>query len=244
MVAYHVQRGVRVPISAGDFYLGLAQRFPERDGMYFVSDQVAAYDRHRARVPDIQQLDLFVVDEASAIQWVRQQLNRKPRAFHELQPVFMRETQTWAKHEQTVELREILEQNFLRYDANGPVPSQIHSYLSSNFKELGNREKDDPGLVGKAKDRWYVADPNKQSDLDRLRERTLLREFEDYKTSKQRRLKQFRTEAVRAGFKVAYDAGDYRTIVAVAAKVPDKVLQEDEKLLMYYDIASMRLGDE
>ena len=54
----------------------------------------------------------------------------------------------------------------------------------------------------------------------------------------------FRTEAVRAGFKAAYDGQDYKTIVGVAAKLPENVLQEDEKLLMYYDVASMRLGDE
>ena len=244
MVAYHVQRGVRVPISAGDFYAGLAQRFPARDGMYFLSAQVASYDKFRARFSEIGQLDLFVNDEASAIQWLRQQLEKRPMAFHELQPEFMRETQAWAKHEQTVELRVILEQNFLRFDGTVPVPSQIHSYLSSNFKELRNREKDDQVLVEKAKDRWYVPDPNKQSDLEKLRERSLLREFESYSLSKERRLKQFRTEAVRAGFKAAYDVGDYRTIVAVAAKIPDTVLQEDEKLLMYFDVATMRLGDE
>ena len=57
-------------------------------------------------------------------------------------------------------------------------------------------------------------------------------------------MKLFRTEAVRAGFKAAYDGQDYKTIVSVAAKLPENVLQEDEKLLMYYDVASMRLGDE
>ena len=41
-----------------------------------------------------------------------------------------------------------------------------------------------------------------------------------------------RTEAVRAGFKHCYDQSDYATIVAVAAKLPEKVIQEDEKLLM------------
>ena len=55
----------------------------------------------------------------------------------------------------------MLEQNFLRYDGKGEVPSQIHSYLSSNFKELRNRPKDDPTLKAKSKDRWYVPDPNK-----------------------------------------------------------------------------------
>ena len=49
---------------------------------------------------------------------------------------------------------------------------------------------------------------------------------------------------MRAGFKAAYEAQDYKTIVSVAAKLPENVLQEDEKLLMYYDVASMRLGDE
>ena len=41
------------------------------------------------------------------------------------------------------------------------VPSQIHSYLSSNFKELRNLAKDNPLLRVRAKDRWYVPDPNK-----------------------------------------------------------------------------------
>ena len=36
---------------------------------------------------------------------------------------------------------------------------------------------------------------------------------------------------------------DYATIVGVARKLPETVLQEDEKLLMYYDVASMRVGE-
>ena len=55
--------------------------------------------------------------------------------------------------------------------------------------------------------------------------------------------KMFRTEAVRAGLKAGYDAKDYATIVSVAHTLPESVLQEDEKLLMYYDVASMRVGE-
>ena len=244
MIAFHVQRGLEVPIAGPDFLAGLDQRFPERDGMYFLSDQVAEYDRKRTAVGELRQLTLFVTDEASAIQWLRQQLHKKPQTFQELQPQFMRELQSWAKHERTVELREMLEQNFLHYDGKSEVPSQIHAYLSSNFKDLRNRDKDDSDLRSKAKDRWYVPDPGKQVDLEKLRDKALLREFEDYKTSSQRKLKQFRTEALRAGFKAAYDAQDYKCIVDVAKKIPENVLQEDEKLLMYYDVASMRLGEE
>ena len=244
MVAFHVQRQLSVPLSTAEFLGGLNQRYPERDGMYFLPTQVAEYDRKRNTAAELRQLSLFVTDEASAIQWVRRELQDKPRSFQDLQPTFMREIQNWAKHEQTVELKEILRQNCINYDGSGPVPSQIHSYLSTNFKELRNLAKDDPALTAKAADRWYVPDPGKQGDLEKLREKALLTEFESYKNAKERKLKLFRTEAVRAGFKAAYEGQDYKTIVSVAAKLPENVLQEDEKLLMYYDVASMRLGDE
>ena len=242
MVAFHVQRHMSVPLSTAEFLTGLNERFPERDGMYFLSVQVAEYDRKRNTATELRQLNLFVTDEASAIQWVRRELQEKPRSFQDLQPIFMREIQNWAKHEKTVELKEILRQNCIEYDGEGEVPSQIHGYLSTNFKELRNLKKDDPALIEKATERWYVPDPNKQGDLEKLREKSLLSEFNAYKASKERKLKLFRTEAIRAGFKVAYDAKDYQTIVAVSDKLPETVLQEDEKLLMYYDVASMRLG--
>lgn len=244
MIAFHVQRGISVPLSGPEFLQGLAQRFPERDGMYFLPDQVAEYDRKRTSVSELRQLSLFVNDEASAIQWVRQQLQDKPQSFQDLQPQFMRELQAWAKHEATIELKTILDQNFLHYDGRGPVPSQIHRYLSTNYKDLRSLEKDDPRLVEKARDRWYVPDPNKQAEREALREKALLREFEEYKTSTQRKLKVFRTEAVRVGFKACWQERDYGTIVKVAEKLPDAVLQEDEKLLMYYDNALTRMGGE
>jgi predicted RNA methylase len=245
MVAFHVQRGVTVPLSAGEFYQGLAQRLSERDGMYFLMDQVAEYERKRMASREVLQLDLFVTDEASAIQWLTQQLNKKPQTFKEIQPQFMRETQGgWQKYEKPLELLELLEQNFLRCDGDGEVPSQIHSYLSTNFKDLRNLAKDALELRIKAKDRWYVPDPKKAGDLEKLRERTLLREFDDYHASKQQRLKVFRLEAIRYGFKRAWQGRDYTTIIAVARKIPEDVLQEDPKLLMWYDQALTRKGGE
>jgi hypothetical protein len=251
MVAVHVQRGVIVPLSAGEFYQGLSQRFPERDGMYFLTEQVAEYERKRMTSREVLQLDLFVSDEASAIQWLKQQLTRKPQTFQELQPQFMRETQGgWQKHEKPLELLELLEQNFLCYKVEEasslqkPVPSQIHGYLSTNFKELRNLPKDALELRSKGKDRWYVPDPNKAGDLEKLRERTLLKEFEEYKMQAGkpalRKLKVFRLEAVRAGFKKAWQDKDYTTIINVAEKIPDNVLREDPKLLMWYDQAVTR----
>src|SRR5258708_33571352 len=132
-------------------------------------------------VKEVLQLQLFVVDESSAIQWLRQQLTRKPHTAGELKPQFMQEIGGWQKNERLLELDELLEQNFLRYDGKGEVPSQIHSYLSTNFKELRNLDKGNPELRAKAKDRWYVPDPNKAIDLEKLREKALLKEFDEYK---------------------------------------------------------------
>lgn len=243
MVAFHVQHGVTVPLSAAEFYAGLEQRFSPRDGMYFLPEQVAEYDKKRMTVKEVLQLQLIVSDEASAIQWLKQQLTKKPQTFQDIHPQFLKEIGGWQKHEKALELSELLKENFLSYDGKGDVPSQIHSYLSSNFKELRNLEKVDPTLKARAKDRWYVPDPNKAGDLEQLREQALIREFVEYCELKQKRLKIFRLEAVRAGFKKAWQERDYATIIAVARKIPENILQEDQKLLMWYDQALTRAGE-
>ena len=243
MVAFHVQRGVTVPFSSAEFYAGLSQRFSERDGMFFLPNQAAEYDKKRMTVQGVEQLTLFVSDEASARQWLREQIRQKPQTFQDLHPQFMREIGGWSKTETPLELSTLLEQNFLRYDGKGAVPEQIHTCLSANWKDLRNLPKDDPTLIAKARDRWYVPDPNKAGDLEKLREKALLKEFEEYKAAK-KKLKVFRLEAVRAGFKKAWQERDYAVIVAVAEKIPNKVLEEDPKLLMWYDQAVTRMGGE
>ena len=244
MVAFHVQRGVTVPLSATEFYAGLEQRFPPRDGMYFLPEQVAEYDKKRMTVREVLQLQLFVTDEVSAIQWLKQQLIRKPQTFQEVHPQFLKEIGGWQKYEKPLELLQLLDDTFICYDGKGEVPSQIHSYLSTNFKELRNLPKDAPELRAKGKDRWYVPDPNKAGDMEKKREKALLKEFEEYRASSQKRLKVFRLEAVRAGFKKAWQDRDYATIITVARKIPENVLQEDPKLLMWYDQALTRSGEE
>ncbi len=244
MIAVHVQRGLAVPMDTAEFMTGLAARFAQRDGMYFLPEQAAAYDRARARATGVGQLDLFVNDEATAIAWTRQKLTAKPQGFADLQPQFMKELRNWPKHERALELRDLLRDNFLEYDGDGEVPPQIHEYLSSQYHDLRGLSKADSKLVAKARGRWYVPNHAKQADLDKLRFRALLKEFEEYTQGGTSRLKAFRTEAVRAGFKAAYDRRDWNMIVRVARRLPSQVLQEDEKLLMYYDVAATRIGDE
>ena len=241
IITYFVRSGYPVPISSQEFQNGLAQRFIERDGMYFLPDQVAEYDRKKMASGELQQMSLFVSDEASVIQWLRQLLKEKPQTFAEINPQFMQQLGGWSKNEEQLDLRELLNQNFLCYEGKELVPEQIHAYLSTNWKELRNLPKDDKALVAKASDRWYLPDPNKVGDLEKLRERALLKEFGDYKQAS-KKLKVFRLEAVRAGFKKCWQERDYATIVAVADKIPNNVLEEDPKLLMWYDQAMTRLG--
>ena len=269
MVAFHVQRGVTVPLSASEFYAGVEQRFSERDGMFFLPEQVSEYDDKKSSAEGVVQWELFITDEASAVQWLRRQLEQKPQSFSDLTPQFMKELAGWDKHEKPLELKEILQQNFLCYAGEDAVPPQIHSYLSTNFKDCRKLTKDDPSLREQAKDRWYVPDPKKAGDLEKIRDRALLREFWEYlpvgykpktkpddqaelpglpsggaKVAVAKRITVLRMEAVRTGFKHCWQNRDYRTIVTVAKRIPEDVLQEDPKLLMWYDQAVTRLGED
>jgi 16S rRNA G966 N2-methylase RsmD len=217
MVAFHIQRGCSVPLGAAEFYAGLKRRFPERDGMYFLRAQAAEYDRRRLKAGKVEQLALFVSDEKSAIQWLQRELN----------PNTGNGPQTYqdlvpkfmrelhqARHEKLPELSDILAQGFLKDDA----------------------------------ERWYIPNPERQEDLEKLRERALLHEFLEYLPARSGghagRLKVFRTEAVRAGFKHSWAARDYSSIVRVAQRLPESVLQEDAGLLMYYDNALLRMEEQ
>lgn len=242
MVAWFVRHDLPVPLSTEEFLDGVRSRFPERDGMAFLPEQVAEYERKRAQVAEAPQMELFVSDERTAIDWLLGFLRKRPSTYQEIHPEFTVQLGAgWRKHEEKPELSALLADNFLRFEGNGDVPSQIHSYLSTNFKELRGLEKGDGRLKAKAKDRWFVPDPSKAKDLELKRERALLKEFESYKSAPGRKLKEFRLEVLRAGFKTAWAGKDYKTIIGIAQKIPDEALQEDEKLLLWYDQALTRM---
>ncbi|MDL1944580.1 site-specific DNA-methyltransferase [Chloroflexi bacterium CFX2] len=208
MVAYHIQRGLSVPLSAPEFYQGLKERFAERDGMFFTFPQAAKYDRLRLQAERVEQLPLFITDEKSAIQWLRRQLDSEqgdgPQTYSELANKFKKELHQ-VSYESMPELRDILEENFLKDDT----------------------------------DRWYLPDPGKESDMQALREKGLLREFALYLKGKGR-LKTFRLEAIRAGFSRAWKEREYVTIVQVAERLPARVFEDDPQLMMYADNARLR----
>lgn len=267
MVAFYIGHSTPVPLSSAEFQAGLVEKYLERDGMYFLPEQVNEYDKKRAQVENIGQLTIFVEDERSAINWLRNFLKDRPSTYRDIHPEFTEQlSASWKDWETRPELQALLDQNFLCYDGMGDVPSQIHSYLSTQFKELRNLPKDAVPLKNKAKNRWYVPDPKKNVDVETLRNKRLLEEFWSYlpegytppalsankgqtlpgltvprpKIPKGKKLKELRTEAVRVGFKHCYQQKDYTTILAVAEMIPDSVLNEDEQLQMIYDTAVTR----
>ena len=258
MVAFHVQRGATVPLSASEFSTGIEERFPKCDDMYFLPEQIVDYHKKRLTVKEVVQLELFVTDESSAILWLRQQLVKKPQTLQELTPNFMKETKGgWFKYEKRLELRDLLIENFVCYKGEKLIPPQLVSWLkqSLSYREIiqeiepsslseAGLETENMTIRNAAKDKWYIPNPSQAGDMEKLREQKLLREFEqEYYQSKQKKIKIVRTEAVRAGLKKAYQEKNFQKIIEVAEKIRENIIQEDPKLLMWYDQALTRVGE-
>lgn len=90
------------------------------------------------------------------------------------------------------------------------------------------------------KGHWYIPDTTKEGDVAKLREKKLLKEFEGYMNSKGK-LKLFRSEAISVGFSKLWKDKNYQAIVDLAERLPEKTIQEDSNLLMYYDISLSRV---
>lgn len=211
MVAYHIMQGIAVPLDAPDFYKGLEDRFLKRDNMYFLPDQVNEYDMARATC-DVEaiQFSLFVSDEKSAIGWLYQQLDANSGDG----------PQTYQ------DLMPKFMQELKAVDKREKMP-ELSVILEENFL------KDEDG-------KWYIPDLTKSGDIAKLREKNLLKEFQEYLNSKGK-LKVFRSEAIRAGFAKLWKDKDYAAIVALANRLPEETIQEDQNLLMYYDISLSRV---
>jgi hypothetical protein len=244
MASWFIRHGTMVPISTPEFLAELPVRFRETDGMVFLPEQLVEYEKARSRIPQVKQAELFVSDERSAIDWLTNFLLKRPSTRSEIHPEYIPQIGSAKRKGEIIpELDQLLEDNFIQYDGTGEVPSQIHAYLSSNHKDQRNLDKSDPALIAKATDRWYVPDPNKAQDLEKKREKALLKEFETYKAFTGRKIKESRLEVLRAGFRAAWATKEYQTIINVANKLPDETLQEDEKLLTLYDMALTRTED-
>jgi DNA modification methylase/predicted RNA-binding Zn-ribbon protein involved in translation (DUF1610 family) len=208
LITFYLMRNLPVPVDAPAFQAGLRQRFTERDGMVFLPEQAAEYDRKKATVPEFVQLSLIVSTEDEGVQWIRQQLAEHRQNYQDLQPKWLTAIAAVRKGDILPELRDLLQENFIQLP-NGS---------------------------------WRNPDPNEAADRNILRIRALLKEFDSYlalATPKgAKKLKEVRVEALRVGFQAAVERKDYSTVLTLGDRIPQNLLLEDEKLLMFYDIAS------
>ncbi|MDX1908008.1 MAG: DNA methyltransferase [Bacteroidia bacterium] len=207
LITFYLMRGLPVPIDAVDFQAGLAQRFAERDGMYFLPEQAAEYDERKALAPELVQLALIVGNEGDAIEWLKDRLRRQPQKYQDLMPDFRKTAQVLRKGDTLPELQDILQENFIqesdgRWRTPDPHEAKDREALRTQalIKEFGT----------------YLA---------------------AIRQPKAKKLKEVRIEALRAGFKYCWGQSDFKTIVTVGDMIPQNILLEDEQLLMYYDFA-------
>lgn len=136
---------------------------------------------------------------------------QNPQTYSDLQPEWMKNMLPPKKGDVLPELMSILEENFI---------------------------KDEEGI-------WRNPDPEKAADLEIIRNRRMMKEFNMYleqaQKPKAKRMKDTRLEVLRYGFKECYRQKNYQAIVTVGDHILESLLQEDEVLLQYYDIASSRI---
>lgn len=206
LISYYVAHGYPVPIDAIAFQEGLRERYIERDGMYFTTNQVLEYEEKKRESTGFVSMGLIVSNESDGIEWLRIRLQNNPQTYQDIYPEWMQAVNGIRKGDKLPELKEILDENFIQEEGG----------------------------------KWRL--PNIQDDIDKalLRTKTLLKEFKVYveQASKPKaKIKEVRVEAVRAGFKQCYIEKDFQTIVTVGDKIPQNLLEEDEILLQFYDIA-------
>lgn len=88
--------------------------------------------------------------------------------------------------------------------------------------------------------KWRLPDPEEEADREKLRVKGLMREFAVYQETikkPQAKIKTARLAALQEGFRQCYQKKDWETIIAIGNKIPEEMLQEDEVLLRFYDIA-------
>lgn len=134
-----------------------------------------------------------------------------PQTYSELQPEWMKNMIPTKKGDILPELSEILEDNFIK-DADG---------------------------------KWRKPDAEKAADMEIMRGRKMMKEYNMYleqaQKPKARRMRDTRLEVLRYGFKECYKQKDYQAIITVGDHIQESLLQEDEILLQYYDIAVSRV---
>ncbi len=222
---------------------GMIEKVKEREA-YLLFDRMVAYHIMNGIAVPIDAGDFYKgLDERflkrDGMYFLHDQINEydNARIVSELEPIqfdmFVNDEKSsiaWLYHQ--------LEEPQIYAEIQPKFMKEINVAKHEKMPELG--ELLEENFLQDEEEKWYIPDPSKVGDIIKLREKRLLKEFEEYLVGKGK-LKQFRTEAIRVGFAKLWKDKDYENIVKVGNRLPESIIQEDDKLLMYYDIALSRL---
>ena len=213
LISFYLMRGLSVPVDAKEFQEGLKQKFVERDGMFFASEQASEYDEKKAITDGFSKLELdldIIHTEQDALRWLRYRLREKSQTRAELYTSFKKANPVSRKGE-LIDMDKVLNENFIQ-EKDG-------KWRTPDTNEAKDREALRTKVLLKEFD-GYVTSINQP---------------------RAKKLKEVRVEALRAGFKKCWENKDFTTIVTIGDMIPQNILLEDEQLLMYYDIAKDRV---
>ena len=116
MISYYVRHGYPVPLNSKEFQTGLAERYIEKDEMFFTPIQAAEYDEKKKLAPEFVPMGIIVSDESNGIQWLKNQLRNNPKTYQEIQPEWMQAINGIRKGDILPELKQLLEENFIEIE--------------------------------------------------------------------------------------------------------------------------------
>ena len=240
---FHVQRGVLVPLATAEFHAGLTTRFPERDGMFFLPEQVArvrppAAEGEGARPTDPVRRRRGERDPVAAASAHREAAD-VPGGTPPLRPGVARLAEARANagtvgtaRAELPTLRRLSAMFPARSTATCRPTSRICATWTRTIRPSAPR----PGTAG------TCPTHARQATWRSCANAPCCENSMTIATPPSAACGCSALEAVRAGFRRAWQRQDYATIITVAQKIPDAVLQEDPKLLMWYDQAVTRSG--
>ena len=114
LISYYVQKGYAIPMNAQEFQQGLRERYVERDGMFFTASQAAEYEEKKLKAPEFVPMGIVVSDEANGIEWLKNELRKKPQTRQDIYTNWTKAVMGVRKGDVLPELDVLLEENFIQ----------------------------------------------------------------------------------------------------------------------------------
>lgn len=207
LLAQYIQNGFEVRMDASDLYELLEDQFVERDGFWFIEDQIHEYEKkiklnNKILNTDLSQSILGISDEKTAIIWLLQFLHF-PKTYDEIHKEYLQNLLT--SQDKMPELKTILEENFTTEGGKYKLPSDLER---PEIEEVRNKR-----LMKEFKEILEEAQKNK------------------------RKIKEVRKEAILHGLMKLYKEKDIDQIKLLGNRLDRKIIDSDDDISAIVDWA-------